>query len=359
MERTNWQLEIVESSDFDVCRLSAYDAFIARIMTESDMRRLKATGKPTVDIFGKDEPSEFPCAEPDNGAIGRLAAEHFLSRRFSSFAYCGYEGIRYSDLRRKAFCRALDDAGFGCSVYASPPKSLDRFRLGIRKNETLGSDHDERQLSAWLRRLPIGTAVFCACDLKALQLQKAATACGRGVPEDLAILGVDDDPILCAFTSPQLSSINPNAFQVGQRAAALLDLLLKKRRVPAFTRIQPRGISVRASTEVYPIEPRWLSDALVFIHRHVAKNLTASQVYRHLGLSHTTVDAAFRQKLGTTVQKSIAQARLEEARRLLLTTDLPMTKIASLSGFASAAYFTRAFTAAYGKSPSEYKPSSG
>lgn len=351
-ERDEWALELVDPAAFGHIDLSGYDAFIARILSDADANRLADTGKPVVDVFGRSDRLEFPCARPNNAIIGRLAAEHFLSRRFTSFAYCGYEGICYSDLRQTSFRKALANAGFGCSSYATPSKALNRFRRGVRRNDILGSDGDERQLAAWIRTLPNKTAVFCANDLKAAQLLSVIRASGRTVPENLAILGVDDDPILCSFSSPALSSVNPNAQAVGRRAAALLDLLLRGKRTIPLSLITPKGISTRSSSETYPIEPKWLSDALVFIHRSVSSNLSAAQVYAHVNLSHTTVDAAFRKTLGTSVQKEIAKARLEMAQRLIEAGELPLKQISQLAGFASHAYFTRAYSAAFGHPPS-------
>lgn len=351
-DRRDWSLELVNPARFESQPLDAYDGFIARILTDRDAERLAATHKPVVDIFGRTDRLEFPCAAPDNLAIGRLAGDHFLNRRFSSFAFCGYAGIRYSDARHAAFSQHVAKAGFSCVAYQTPAKALNRFRGGLKKNERLDSDGDSRELARWVKSLPDKTAVFCASDLKAWQLLSVCRSLGRRIPDDLAILGVDDDPILCSFTSPALSSINPNAFAVGQRATALLDLMLKGKHPRPFTNILPQGITVRASTEIYPLDPPWLSDALIFIHRNIASNLTAADVYNHLGLSHTTVDAGFRKTLGTSVQREIAKTRLDEARRLLEANDLPLSEIARRAGFASAAYFTRTYSAAFGITPS-------
>ena len=354
-DRRDWSLELVSPDRFGSQPLDGYDAFIARILTDRDANRLAATHKPVVDVFGRSDRLDFPCAAPDNRAIGRLAANHFLSRRFSSFAFCGYEGIRYSDSRRTAFVRHVAEAGFGCAVYQTPSKALERFRGGPKRNERLDTDGDSRELVRWAQSLPDKTAVFCASDLKAWQFLAVCRGLGRRIPDDLAILGVDDDPIICNFTAPALSSVNPNAFAVGRRATALLDLILKGKRPRPFTNILPKGITVRASTETYPLDPPWISEALVFIHRKVAANLTAADVYNHLGLSHTTVDAGFRKTLGTSVQREIAHARLDEARRLLEANDLPLSEIARRAGFASAAYFTRSFSAAFGVTPSAHQ----
>ena len=117
----------------------------------------------------------------------------------------------------------------------------------------------------------------------------------------------------------------------------------------------PKGLIARASTAVFPVEPVWLSDALVYIRAHTGDNLTADDIYRHLGLSHSTVSSMFRKKLGTTVQQEIAQARIETAKRLLKETDLRITQIARKSGFGSVEYLCHCFAQTCGCSPSAFR----
>lgn len=133
----------------------------------------------------------------------------------------------------------------------------------------------------------------------------------------------------------------------------IADPQLSERQI--IRQVDPVGVVERASTEVYPVDPPWLSDALVFIRKHVSDRLTASDIYAHLNRSHTTVDAAFRKILGTTVQKMIASVRIEAARHLLLTGDLPIVRIAERCGFTSQEYFSRAFSAEEGTSPAAWR----
>ena len=157
--------------------------------------------------------------------------------------------------------------------------------------------------------------------------------------------------MLCTFSSPSISSINPNAHGIGYKAAQTLSEIMNGFRTEPVIRVKPTELVTRASTEIYPLNPRWLSDALIYINSNIHRNLSASDIYRHVKRSHTIVDQAFREALGTTVSKEIAAARLREAHRLIISTKLPLATIAKLSGFASVQYFTRSFTAAYGKSP--------
>jgi LacI family transcriptional regulator len=171
------------------------------------------------------------------------------------------------------------------------------------------------------------------------------------IPSEIAVLGVDDDEMLCTFSSPSISSINPNAYGIGRKAAQTLSEMMNGRQTERTIRVNPGQIVTRASTEVFTIDPPWMSDALVFITKNVHKRISASDVYRHVKRSHTVVDQAFRDALGSTVSKEIAATRMRKAHRLVTSTNLPFAMISKLSGFASIQYFTRSFTATYGRSP--------
>ena len=119
--------------------------------------------------------------------------------------------------------------------------------------------------------------------------------------------------------------------------------------------VPPKGVVSRASTDAYPNAPTWFADAIAFIRDNTAKGISASDVFRHVGFSRTFVERSFRKCLSTTVQKAIAEARIEETKRLLATTSLPVKEIAALSGFSTLEYLSRAFAAATGLSPSAWR----
>ena len=335
-------------------RLSSFDGFIARVMNERIARALTATGRPVVDIYYERPYPGFAVVKTNHARIGRLAAEHFIERRFTNFAFCGFAGGRFSDYCRQAFQRALKSRGFGCQTYEPIASARYGFDASVLINERLDRAPDEKRLADWLTRLPKPIAVFCPNDLRAWQLLQVAQGLSLRVPQDVAILGLDNDVLVCGFSRPMLSSIDPDSQQIGREAAKTLLEMLERpalRKHPPIRQIQPRRVVERASTEVYPIDPPWMSDALSFIRRHVADGISAADVFARVGLSHTAVDAMFREKLGSSVQREIARFRLEEARRLLAETSLDAAEIARRAGFSSAAYFTRAFTAANGVSP--------
>lgn len=335
-------------------KLTAFDGFIARVMNRRIAQALVATGRPVVDIYYERPYPGFAVVKTNHARVGRLAAEHFIAHRFTNFAFCGFAGGRFSAYCRQAFQRALKSRGFGCHAYEPLASARYGFDANVLINERLDRAPDANRLSNWLRRLPKPIAIFCPNDLRAWQLLQVAQGLSLRVPHDLAILGLDNDILVCGFSRPMLSSIDPDSQQIGREAAkTLLEMLddpcLCKR--PPIRQIQPRRVVERASTEAYPVDPPWMSDALNFIRRHVPDGISAADVFTRVGLSHTAVDAMFRKKLGSSVQREIARFRLEEAQRLLAETSLDAAEIARRAGFASATYFTRAFTAACGVSP--------
>jgi len=225
-------------------------------------------------------------------------------------------------------------------------------------NGRLNRAPDAKPLTSWVKKLPKPIAVFCPNDLRAWQLLQVCKSCGIDVPHEVAILGLDNDVLVCGFSKPMISSIDPNTMEIGRVAMrTLMELIDNPRlaRKPIVRQVNPAGVVERASTEVYPINPPWLSNALIFIRKHVQNRLTASEVYAHLNRSHTTVDAAFRRVLNKTVQQTIAAARTEKARHLLLTSDLPIVRIANECGFSSQEYFSRSFSEENGIPPEAWR----
>ncbi len=340
--------------------LRGFAGFIARVWSADIARRLKATGRPVVDVYGGVAETPFVVADQNADLVGRLAAEHFLDRRFERFAFCGYSCQRYSVLRRKAYARALREAGFECDVFEDASFTAEKFGRKVIGRGDYDAGLAARPLAAWLKSLEKPVAVFCAHDLVALQVAETCRKAGLGIPREVAVLGVDDDPLLCDFREPTISSIDPNPFEIGREAVdALAEWLANPGRRPADRRPAPAGLVGRASTQTCPAPEPWLSDALCYIRENIGRNINASEVIAALRRSHTTVEAAFREKLGTTVRREIARVRIEEAKTLLRDAALPLAEVCKRAGFSSKAYFTAAFRAATGLAPGAWRESAG
>lgn len=353
--KQDWTLNMLSFEDIaDAKVLGKCDAFIVRVLNDEIADALIKTGKPVSDVFVYRPRPEFASADQDAKLIGQLAAQHFLDHKFIRFAFFGHEGKLYSDLRRNAYVEAIKLQHFTCDIY-NPPKSVIRdFDETVIRKEEYRVGTEKNHIRKWILKLEKPVAVFCSHDLRAYQLSEICREEGINVPRDVAILGVDDDFLLCNFTEPPLSSIDPNAAEIGYKAAQALAEMLDGGKAKSL-HIPPQKLVERGSTMTYPLDPPWLSDALIFIGNNVSRKLIAADVFAHLGKSHTVVDAAFRKILGTTVSDEIAKSRIAEATRLLKSTQTPISEISKMSGFASVQYFTNAFTAATGKSPAKFR----
>ncbi len=355
--REGWELRLIDGDGArEIERLSGFDGLIVRILDDAAAEAVRQKGVPAVDIFGLQQYEGIPLADSDHVAVGRLAARNFLARRFRHFAYCGYEGVRFSDARGDAFKAELAGKGFSCERFTGSERPSTRLLSRIINHEQVDLGVDARRLMRWLEDLPKPVAIFCCHDIRAYQVAVLCRTAELAVPGQVAVLGVDNDTLLCGFTSPSLSSIDPNAFEVGRQAVRLLAARMADADVKAVNvLVPPRGLTERRSTEVFPVEPRWLSDALLFINRNYTRGITANEVFDFLKLSHTLVESVFRTTLGTTVKQEIIRLRLEEAVRLLKTSSLSIEKISEASGFSSPQYFNNSFRAAFGLSPDRYR----
>ena len=357
-QHPEWDLALIDPLSIAAKATEPFDGWICRVTDRRTVSALEKSGCPVVDcLYGSDFPG-FASVTTDADAIGRLAAEHLIRHRFANFAFCGYRRVAFSDRRRNAFVSFLEQKGFRPAIYRPPFTRQNRFGSDFLLGTRVESPPDAADLAAWIRRLPKPVGVFCCDDLRASQVLSLCRALALAVPDDVAIIGVDDDPIYCMFSTPRLSSIDPDASAIGRTAADILALMLSDRSAaarPPRIFVPPQGIVERESTNTYPHAPSWFADALSFIRENASNGISASDVFRHVGFSRTLVERAFKECLSSSVQKQIAEARIAEAKRLLENTSRPIKEIASLSGFSTLEYLSRTFAVATGLSPTAWR----
>ena len=356
----DWSLSMFEDGVSDKRELSRYDGFIWCVDNAWTAKKLVATGRPVVDLVNDGMYPGTISVGADHVLCGQLAARHFITHRMSNFAFCGWEGLRFSMAREDAFVRAIRHNRYSCQVYRSPKRTMKDYVESSVQRERLVLPLDEGAIRKWLKSLPKPVGIFCANDLRAWQVNEICRRSGIDVPRQVAILGADNDSVPCLFSNPTLSSVDTDTFGTGYRAAETLHAILSgahrsKDTVPVL--ISPVGVESRDSTAVYPVDPPWLATALGHIRSNVAKGLTASEIAEVAGRSYVAVEKAFKQKLGTTIQKEIMASRLETAQHLLAATHRPLADIAKLSGFRSVQYLCLCFQKQFGRSPLAYRQS--
>ena len=334
-----------------------YDGILCQIRNDALDALARKSGIPLVDVRNSQPAPGSSIVDSDNVAVGRMAAEHFLERRFTSFAFFGYRDTPYSIQRKEGFFARLADAGFRATAYEADTSKWTSTKSWSLPGFDESRTRDLSPLKKALRKLPRNTAVFCCHDNRAISVLEACRICGIDVPRDIAVLGVDNDFVYGAFSHPRLSSIDPSTEEIGYLAARQVCELAEapaSRRTRRTILIPPKEVVVRESTECYPLDPPWLSDALVYIKRNATRGISAADVFAALNRSHTQVSEAFRTVLRSTVQKEIVAVRMEEAKRLLAAGRMSATDVAQACGFSSLHYFSQAFTTFTGKTPSDY-----
>ena len=349
-ESHDWVLRPLSVKDAFTPHLREFSGVIARIADDKLANRLLRSGLPIVDVFCQKPRSGIAGVDSDNRAVGRLAREFFRTRGFANTAFCGISGAAFSATRGEAFA---DSATF---VYAGKSqKPIDDSQFF---DERIDRIPDAKGLREWLLSLPKPIGIFCCNDLRAIQLQHVALGCGFRIPQDLALLGVDNDTIACSFANVPISSVNPNAFKVGYDAARVLHALLVNRPVRRLHKIhcvKPGGITERTSTEFMPIDPPWLGKVLMHIEKNMRHPIPASEIFALAERSGTFVENVFKAKLGLPVQAYVTAVKMREAKRLLGDPSLRISEVANLCGFSSPQYFCRTFAACFGSSPKSYR----
>jgi len=354
LENTDWRLVQIDPRERHGTReLSKYDGFIVRVMDNHTADVLLGSGRPVIDTYGRLDDNPLPSIRLDDNAIGKMAANALLDHHFSNFGYCGFHGLRFSDARGAAFAERVRNLGQRCLTYSHRGKS--QMKDSFFRDEHADNIADAKQVAKWLKSLPEATAIFCCNDLRAYQVLRICEDAGIEVPRQVAVMGVDNDTLLCTFTNPPLSSIDTDPFELGRRAAAMLKAEMVFRGNVKAALHPPRRVVERESTEIYPHRTPWISDAMVYIRRHLSRGVSAADVITHLGYSHTMVNRIFRNEVGDSVQQEIIRLRMERACRLLRETDKTAAEIASACGYPSAQYFSHVFTRSTGLTPDVWR----
>jgi LacI family transcriptional regulator len=298
--------------------------------------------------------SRIPYFITNNNAIAAMAADHLLERGFRHFAYYGYPCSpinNWSGERERAFVKRVADRGFRCYVYDGCDCQGQRWTA---RQQALGN---------WLNSLPKPIALMAANDNRGRQVIEACRTYGLRVPEDVAVIGVDNDELLCTLNSPELSSVEQGAKSLGFEAATLLDRIIEcKQSQKSCGRrfvIDPKEVVTRKSTEILATDDPKVMEAVVFITRHFSEGIKVRDVAKALAVSRSGLESRFENVLGYTVRSAIRRFQLKRAKQLVADTNVPLKQIAAETGFPSVQYMTTVFKMAFGQPPARYRNSLG
>jgi LacI family transcriptional regulator len=323
--------------DDELLRLKSWgaDGIIAREFSAKTREQILSLDIPTVFHAVLDEkPMDGAgniCA--DDVGIGKVAAEHLLSLGFHNFAFCGLNDFFWSRKRAEGFRETITRAGFEPAFYRYPKSRAQRFW-----------PREQNRLVAWLKSLPKPVGLMACIDERAQEVIEASKQAGLRIPEEVAIIGADDDKLICELSNPPLSSVALSSVRAGYEAAELLDELMSDRRPDDPTvYVRPLHVVSRQSTDVQAVADEEVAAAMNFIKNNIARPIQVNDVVSHCSLSRNILARRFKKALGHTMQQEIKSLRIERIAGLLVTTSMPVSQIASTMGFSDANHFSRYF----------------
>ncbi len=322
------------------------DGVIARIETDEIASVVRRIGIPVVDVSAARRIEQIPWVETDDAKVAKLAAEHLIERGFRNFAFCGEPNFNWSLWRSQAFVAALRARGLDCEV----------FELPSRKSGSHSWLQEKRLLAKWIQLLPKPTGLMASYDIRARQVLDICRDLEIVVPDEIAIIGVDNDPIVCNLACPSLTSIIPDAVGAGYRAAELLERMMNGDSTNQESHLlPPLGIATRQSTDIFAVDDEDICLAAKFIRDHACSGITVVDILREIPLSRRVFENRFHKAIGQTPHEAILSQRMRRVEQLLRESDLSLEAIAARTGFEHPEYMNVAFRKHFQLPPGRYR----
>jgi LacI family transcriptional regulator len=321
------------------------DGIISRTISLKAAKMLKATRLPLVEMLGD---PKFGVAQvrADLGIASRMAAEHFIDSGLRQFAYFAYEETFFTTEHFVSFQGFLESRGFSCHFFKAPP---------VKKVVAHWDERLRPSVVKWLRSLPHPIGIYTTGDAHAVRLLDICREMNIAVPEEVAILGNGNDPVICETLRPTLSSLDLDAKRIGYEAARLLARKMNGEKVEETILIPASHVAVRQSTDLMVVEDPDVAQAMRFIREYACSGIDVAMVADTIGVSLSLLERRFQKYLGRTPKSEIVRIQIEHAKRMLNQTDRNCAAIARKCGFHSQAYFTIAFRREVGMTPNAYR----
>ncbi len=290
-----------------------------------------------------------PKFRPNNVAAGHLGAEHFVEKGFRHFAFCGFGNELWSRERRDGFMEGLALAGKKCTSFESeyPGVSQPAWEFA-----------EEDEMARWLGTLPKPVAIFACNDLRAVHIVNACHQADFRVPEEVAILGVNNDSARCELSAPSVSSIPIDVSEYARMAGAALEALMAGAKPSEFKKvslIDPLEVVTRRSTSILAVEDKAVAQALNLIRENACKGITVEDVAKAVHISRSLLEKRFRQYVGRSPQVEIRQAQVVQIKQMLAETEYSLAHIAEMAGFEHPEYMSVVFKRLTNATPSAYR----
>jgi len=322
------------------------DGILTRSGSQAIIDVVAAASVPTVELRSTRLKHSFPYVGMDNVAIGQLGAQYLADLGFREFGVYGLTTEGFFEVRQASFTKAIEQRGFEC-------RSLVQSFNNEKPEQW---ERQQAELIAWLRELPKPTAIMACTDQLGFWLLDACMRAKIAVPDEVAVMGVENDETLCEMSVPPLTSMRMAGEHVGYAAAKLLARMMRGGKAPRKSIfLKPMGIIARKSTDTVAISDPLLSQAIRIVRVRASSGLRVKDILQEVPLSRSTLERSFREVLGRSPTEEINRVRLNEAKRLLDDTDLTMEQISVRTGFANVHYFSNCFRAMFGQPPGSYR----
>lgn len=322
------------------------DGVVVQVFNDQDAEKLDASGVKWVNVGGALPQRDAPWLVTDDAKVGRLAAQELIQRGLQHYMFLG-NGLSFSDIREQSFREALAERS-----YTAEHMEFEQFLLTTSRELSEAMD----QAVDKLRSLSLPMGVFCCNDAFASFMLEVCYRAGVRVPEDVALIGVDNDELLCDSVYPTLSSIQPDAERIGYAAGeALHGMLNGKDDVPRKTVVPPIGVIPRMSTDLLATTDEAVTRAMKFIQLNAANGISVDDVAQNVAISRRLLEIKFKQVLKQTPAHEIRRVRIERAMELLRSTDWAIARVADAAGFGNPGRFATTFREWVGESPKAFR----
>lgn len=322
------------------------DGIIIRAENMEMAEAVRQTGVPVVNVSSTHTGAHLPTVMTDEEAMARLAIDHLMERGFRQYAFCGVSGHSWSKTRENIFATIVHESGCPFHVYTPHSKKKPKVRW----------ENEHVHVAEWVESLPMPIGIIAPYDFRGQLVLDACRRSGVAVPEQVAVISLGNDKVVCELPSPPLSSVITNAYRVGMESAAMLDRLMDGKTIVNQTvLIQPLGVHTRRSTEILAIDDPEIASALRYIHENACDGLTVGDLISNLSKSRRAFDYRFKKLVGRSPKAEILRAQLERVKQLLIHTKLPIGTIADKAGFNHASYMSDVFMKMTGMRPGAYR----
>jgi LacI family transcriptional regulator len=284
-------------------------------------------------IHNSSYPKDLPVIKTDSYSIAKMASEHFIEKGFINLAFCGFDNYDWSEERKLYFNRFNNQNGFKTYNYLSPED--------IKQHEW---ENEQQHMGIWIKDLPKPVGIFACNDDRGQHILEVCKLINLKVPEDVAVIGVDNDPMICEIEDPPLTSIALNVESAGFEAAKLLDQLINKNKIVGKQiMVTPSHIVQRQSSDILAVNDAEVALAIQYIKNNAKNKIPVKDLVKITNISRRTLENRFKKTIHRSIYNEIQQVRIELISKLLIETDLPISQISSLFNFTDIEHISRFF----------------